>query len=64
MKVVSIAASCVGLVGVMCATTTLAADVPSSFIQQEAARADACVNARRHRWQGPLCRVQNHIMTI
>ena len=41
MKVVSIAAGCVGLVGVMCATTTLAADVPSSFIQQEAARADA-----------------------
>ncbi|MFQ8977665.1 MAG: hypothetical protein ACLR5T_01080 [Veillonella sp.] len=57
MKVVSIAAGCVGLVGVMCATTTLAADVPSSFIQQEAARADASLrNARRHRWQGPLCR--------
>ena len=66
MKVVSIAASCVGLVGVMCATTTLAADVPSSFIQQEAARADASLRQRAeaHRWQGPLCRVQNHIMTI
>lgn len=66
MKVVSIAAGCVSLVGVMCATTTLAADVPSSFIQQEAARADASLrqNARRHRWQGPLCRVQNQVMTI
>ena len=46
MKVVSIAAGCVGLVGVMCATTTLAADVPSSFIQQEAARADASLRQR------------------
>ena len=53
MKVVSIAASCVGLVGVMCATTTLAADVPSSFIQQEAARADASL---RQRAEAPMAR--------
>lgn len=53
MKVVSIAAGCVGLVGVMCATTTLAADVPSSFIQQEAARADASL---RQRAEAPMAR--------
>ena len=56
MKVVSIAAGCVGLASIMCTVPILAADVPSSFIQQEA--------ARRHRWQGPLCRVQNHSMTF
>lgn len=53
MKVVSIAAGCVGLVGVMCATTTLATDVPSSFIQQEAARADASL---RQRAEAPMAR--------
>ena len=53
MKVVSIAAGCVGLVGVMCATTTLAADVPASFIQQEAARADASL---RQRAEAPMAR--------
>ena len=53
MKVVSIAAGCVGLVGVMCETTTLAADVPSSFIHQEAARADASL---RQRAEAPMAR--------
>lgn len=65
MKVVSIAAGCVGLAGVMCTAPTLAADVPSSFIQQEAARADASLRQRAEAPMArPLCCVQNHLMKI
>lgn len=53
MKVVSIAAGCVGLASIMCTVPILAADVPSSFIQQEAARADASL---RQRAEAPMAR--------
>ncbi|SNV73943.1 ShlB/FhaC/HecB family hemolysin secretion/activation protein [Veillonella rodentium] len=53
MKAVSVAAGCVGLAGVMCATPIVAADVPDLFIQQEAARADASL---RQRAEAPMAR--------
>ena len=46
MRVVRIAASCIGLLTTFGTLTSMAADVSTPFIQQEAARADASLRQR------------------
>ena len=46
MRVVRIAASCIGLLTTFGTLPSMAADVSTPFIQQEAARADASLRQR------------------
>ena len=46
MRVVRIAASCIGLLTTFVTLPSIAADVSTPFIQQEAARADASLRQR------------------
>ena len=46
MRVVRIAASCIGLLTTFGTLPSIAADVSTPFIQQEAARADASLRQR------------------
>ena len=65
MRVVRIAASCIGLLTTFGTLTSMAVDVYTPFIQQEAARADASLRQRAEApMTGPLRCVQNQRMLI